>query len=112
MNLPLQGQSKSMVSIAGVLAGRIKGAMDEEMTNKLKAAKLVEKTRKDEAKKAESEAKKIEADINKTKMRAEAEAQKRRAEIEKSREFAKMITEGVYTTSFDPSTYTPPKKKE
>lgn len=38
-------------------------------------------------------------------------AEKRKAEIEQSREFAKMITEGVYT-NFNPNTYIPPERKK
>ena len=40
--------------------------------------------------------------------RSEQTVLDRRAEVQKSREFAKMITEGV-ETSFNPDTYVPPK---
>lgn len=116
MNLPLQGQAKSLISVAGVLAGRIKGIQDEEILKELREKKTSERLSKEETKKADKianeEAKKIKSEIDIKKKRAEAEVERRRAEIEKSREFAKMITEGVYTTSLDPATYIPPAKKE
>lgn len=42
---------------------------------------------------------------------AQASVDKRSAEIKQSRDFAKMITEGVPNLSFDPNTYEPPVKK-
>lgn len=43
---------------------------------------------------------------------ASAAVEKRNTEIKKSREFAKMITEGVPNLSFNPSEYVPPERKE
>lgn len=44
--------------------------------------------------------------------KASEAVEKRNAEIKKSREFAKMITEGVSNLSFNPNEYVPPERKE
>lgn len=44
--------------------------------------------------------------------KAEEKVAARNEEIQRSREFAKMITEGVPNLSFDPNEYVPPERKE
>lgn len=44
--------------------------------------------------------------------KAEEKVAARSEEIQRSREFAKMITEGVPNLSFNPDEYVPPERKE